>query len=81
MNITGYLVVALIALAAIGILLISFVQTRIINEYGMWHFQKRGFINVYWRDRTKLEKWCFWAGLVLMSLPSIVVGVCSLLSV
>ena len=81
MDITGYLVGGLIALVAIGILLISFVQTRIINEHGIWHFHKRGFINVYWRDRTKPERWCFWVGLVLMSLPFIIGGICYLLSV
>ncbi len=45
MNITGYLVGGLIDLAAIGLLLISLVQTKIIKEHGIWHFHKRGFIN------------------------------------
>jgi hypothetical protein len=74
MNVTGYLVAGLIVLAAVGILLISFVQTRIIRRHGMGHFQKRGFINVYWHDRTKAERWCFWAGLTLLITPLVVAG-------
>jgi hypothetical protein len=80
-NITGYIVLGLIVLAATGILLISLVQTRIIRQHGIGHFHKRGFINVYWRDRTKSERWCFWVGLVLMSLPFIIGGICYLLSI
>jgi hypothetical protein len=79
--IISYLVAGLLVLVAAGILLISFVQTRIIRDHGIWHFQKRGFINVYWHDRTKAERWCFWVGLVLMSLPFIIGGICYLLSV
>ena len=79
--IISYLVAGLLVLLAAGILLISFVQTRIIRDHGIWHFQKRGFINVYWHDRTKAERWCFWVGLVLMSLPFIIGGICYLLSV
>lgn len=74
MNMSGYFVVGLIVLAVIGILLISFVQTRIIRRHGMGHFQKRGFINVYWHDRTKVERWCFWFGLTLLITPFVVAG-------
>ena len=79
--IISYLVAGLLVLFAAGILLISFVQRRIIKDHGILHFQKRGFINVYWHDRTKAERWCFWIGLVLMSLPFIIGGICYLLSV
>jgi hypothetical protein len=79
--IISYLVAGLLVLFAAGILLISFVQTRIIKDHGIRHFQKRGFINVYWHDRTKAERWCFWIGLVLMSLTFIIGGICYLLSV
>jgi len=81
MNMTGYLVVGLMALAAIGILLISFVQTRIIRRHGIGHFQKRGFINVYWHDRTRAERWCFWVGLSLLSTPFLVAGVFAIFAV
>lgn len=76
-----YIIVGSFGLAVVGILLISFVQIRIIREHGIWHFQKRGFINVYWHDRTKGERWCFWIGLALILLPFIIVGIWSLLSV
>jgi hypothetical protein len=79
--IISYLVLGLLVLFAAGILLISFVQIRIIKDHGIRHFQKRGFINVYWHDRTKTERRCFWIGLVLMSLPFIIGGICYLLSV
>lgn len=70
-----YVVIGLMALAAIGILMISFVQTRIIARHGIGHFKKRGFVNVYWHDRTRAERWCFWTGLILLITPSVVAGV------
>jgi hypothetical protein len=79
--ILGKLIIASFALAAVGILLVSFVQTKFIKEHGIWHFQKRGFINVYWHDRTKAERRCFWVGLVLFSVPFVIVGIWRLLHV
>jgi hypothetical protein len=70
----GYLLIGSLALAAVGILLISSVQTRIIKQHGVWHFQKRGLTNVYWRDRTTPERWYFWTGFSLVIAPFIVVG-------
>ncbi len=69
-----YVVIGLMVLAAIGILLISFVQTKIIARHGIGHFKKRGFINVYWYDRTRTERWCFWTGLILLTTPFVVAG-------
>jgi len=81
MNMTGFLVFSLFVLAATGIVLISLVQTRIIREHGIWHFQKRGFINVYWHDRTIAERWCFWAGLSLMITPFVGAGLYAIVAV
>jgi hypothetical protein len=64
----------LIGSPVLGILLISFVQSRIIVKHGMWHFGKRGFRNVYWHDRTPTERLCFWIGMFLLLLPFIVIG-------
>jgi hypothetical protein len=80
-NMTGYIVVGVIVLAATGILLITLVQTRIIIRHGIGHFHKRGFINVYWHDRTKTEKWCFWVGLVLLLIPFVVAGLYAMVTV
>jgi hypothetical protein len=68
------LIIASILFAGIGTLLMSFVQVRIIRQYGVRHFSKRGFINVYWSDRSKIEKWCFWLGLLLLLSPFFIVG-------
>jgi hypothetical protein len=32
------------------------VQTRILRGHGIGHVQKRGFITVYWHDRTIAER-------------------------
>jgi hypothetical protein len=81
MNMTGFIVVSLIVIAATGIVLISLIQTKIIREYGIRHFKKRGFINVYWHDRTITERWCFWTGLSLMITPFVVAGLYAIVSV
>jgi len=78
---TKYIVIALITLAATGILLISFVQIKIIIRHGIRHFQQRGFINVYWHDRTSIERWCFWGGFSLLIMPFIFAGVISMINV
>jgi hypothetical protein len=77
----GPLIIGVLALDAVGILLVSFVQTRIIREHGIWHFQKRGFKKVYWHDRTKAERWCFWIGAFLAFLPFIIVGIVQVISI
>jgi len=74
-----HLIIGSLVLAAVGILLISSVQSRIIRQHGIWHFQKRGFAKVYWDDRTTTEKWCFWVGVIFVFLPFIVAGVFSVI--
>jgi hypothetical protein len=74
----GYLVISAFALAVVGVLLITYVQTEIIKGKGMRHFGERGFVNVYWRDRTTTERWCFFIGLGLLLLPFVAFGLLSL---
>lgn len=81
MNMAKYLFIGIIALTAVGILLISFVQTRIINQHGIRRFRERGFINVYWHDRTTTERWCFYIGLFLSIIPFIAIGLIAVLNV
>lgn len=69
------LVLGLIGFAAVGILLITSVQQRIIRRYGMRHFQERRLLDIYWYDRTIGERWYFWIGLVLLLLPFVALGV------
>jgi len=81
MDMAYYLFVGIIALTTVGILLVSFVQIKIINLHGMRHFRERGFINVYWHDRTTKDRWCFWIGLFLSITPFVAVGLISILNV
>jgi hypothetical protein len=74
----GYMVISAFGLAAIGVLLMTYVQTRIIKAKGIRHFGERGFINVYWRERTTTERLCFFAGLGLLLLPFVALGLLSL---
>jgi hypothetical protein len=77
-NVPGYIVISAFALAAVGVLLMTYVQTRIIRGKGIRHFGERGFVNVYWRDRTTIERWCFFVGLSLLLLPFVAFGLLSL---
>ncbi len=77
---TGYLVLSSFALAVVGVLLITYVQTGIIRVKGFRGFRERGFANVYWRDRTTTEKWCFYIGLSFLLLPFVALGLVSLSS-
>ena len=65
----AYLVVSLFAMAGVGILLISYSQARIIKDKGLRtslkYFSERSFVDIYWRDRTQTEKYCFLAGVLL----------------
>jgi hypothetical protein len=77
----GYLVISAFALAAVGLVLMTYVQSGIIRVKGIWHFGQRGFFNVYWRDRTITERWCFFVGLSLLLLPFVVFGMLSIFNV
>jgi hypothetical protein len=52
-------------IAGYGILLFCIVQKQIIEQYGVRNILGRGFVNVYWNDRTKTERLFLWAGLYL----------------
>ncbi len=72
---TGYVTVLTFALAAVGVLLISYVQTGIIRAEGFKVFRQKGFATVYWRERDAIERWCFFLGLALLLMPFIAFGV------
>jgi len=61
-------------LAAVGVLLISYVQTGIIRAEGFKVFRQKGFATVYWRERSATERWCFFLGLGLLVAPFITFG-------
>ncbi len=75
------MVISAFAAAAVGVVLMAYVQSRIIKTRGVSHFGERGFVNVYWRDRTTTERWCFFAGLGLVLLPFVVFGALSISNV
>jgi hypothetical protein len=77
----GYTVISALALAAVGVLLMTYVQTGIIKAKGIRHFGERGFVNVYWRDRTATQRWCFFGGLGLLLLPFVAFGLLSVSNV
>ena len=77
----GYVAISAFALAAVGVLLMTYVQAGIIKAKGIRHFGERGFVNVYWRDRTTTERWCFFVGLSLVLLPFVAFEVFSLIHV
>jgi hypothetical protein len=54
-----------------GLLSVCIVQKRIIEQCGIWNISDRGFINVYWYDRTKRERLFFYAGFCLVLLSGI----------
>jgi hypothetical protein len=70
----GYIVISAFALAAVGVLLMTYVQTGIIKAKGIRHFGERRIVDVYWRDRTTTERWCFFGGLSLLLLPFVAFG-------
>jgi hypothetical protein len=74
----GYVVISAFALAAVGVLLMTYVQTGIIKNKGIRHFGERGLVNVYWRDRTTAERWCFFVGLGFLLLPFVAFGLLAL---
>jgi hypothetical protein len=69
------MIVATFVLAGVGVLLISYVQRGIIRTEGLNAFRRKGFVAVYWRERTEAERWCFFLGLVLMVMPFLAVGI------
>jgi hypothetical protein len=71
----SYLTASIFFLGAVGVLLISYVQTGIIRAEGFRAFRKKGFVTVYWRERSATERWCFFVGLALLVIPFIVFGV------
>jgi hypothetical protein len=75
------MVISAFALSAVGVLLMTYAQTGIIKAKGIRHFGERGFLNVYWRDRTATERWCFFVGLTLLLLPFVALGLLSLSNV
>jgi hypothetical protein len=75
------MVISAFAAAAVGVVLMTYVQSRIIKARGISHFGERGFVNVYWRDRTTTERWCFFTGLGLVLLPFVVFGALSISNV
>ena len=77
----GYMVVSAFALAAVGVLLMTYVQSGIIKANGIKHFRERGFVNVYWRDRTKTERCCFFVGLTFLLLLFMAFGLLSISNV
>jgi hypothetical protein len=77
----GYVVISAFALAAVGVVLMTYVQSGILKAKGIKHFGERGFVNVYWRDRTTTERWCFFVGLTLLLLPFVAFGLISLSNV
>jgi len=72
------MIISAFALAAVGVLLMTYVQLGIIKTKGIRHFGERSFANVYWRDRTTTERWCFFVGLSLLLLPFVAFGLLSL---
>jgi hypothetical protein len=74
----GYLVLGSFALAAVGVLLMTYVQTGIIRTNGIRHFRARGVVDIYWRDRSPTERWCFFVGISLLLLPFVTLGLSSL---
>jgi hypothetical protein len=54
--------------AVFSLILVYFVQKRIIKQYGIRKILSSGIINVYWKDRTGTEKLYFWVGLCLLFL-------------
>jgi hypothetical protein len=51
-----YTVIVLLAIfACYGLFIVFIVQKEIIKQYGIRNILNRGFINVYWNDRTKTE--------------------------
>jgi len=61
-------------IAAIGVLLISYVQAGIIRTEGFKVFREKGFVTVYWRERNSAERWCFFVGLAFLAMPFVVFG-------
>lgn len=52
--------------AVFSLILVCFVQKRIIEQYGIRKILSRGIINAYWNDRTGKERFHFWAGIWLL---------------
>jgi len=75
------MVISAFALAAVGVVFMTYVQSGIIKAKGIKHFGEGGFVNVYWRDRTTTERWCFFVGLTLLLLPFVAFGLLSLSNV
>jgi hypothetical protein len=61
-------------LAVVGVLLISYVQAGIIRTEGFMAFRQKGFATVYWRERSAIQRWCFFLGLGLLGAPFIIFG-------
>ena len=74
----GYFFISALALAAVGLLLVTYVQIGIIRTRGMQKFAQRGLVNVYWRDRKSSERWCFFGGLSLLLGPFLALGLLAL---
>lgn len=65
-NILRLSMIILLALSAFyGIFLAYYVHKRIIKQNEIRNILKRGFINVYWSDRTKTERLWFCSGFCL----------------
>jgi len=75
---TSYIIVSAFVLASVGVLLISYVQTGIIRADGFKAFRQKGFATIYWRERSAMERWCFFLGVALLVMPFIVFGVITL---
>jgi len=75
------MVISAFAVAAVGVMLMTYVQSRIIKAKGITHFGERSFVNVYWRGRTTTERWCFFVGLTFLLLPFVAFGLLSLSNV
>jgi hypothetical protein len=74
-DMASYITVSTFVLAAVGVLLISYVQTGIIRAEGFKTFREKGFVTVYWRDRSAIERWCFFVGVALLVMPFVAFGV------
>ena len=75
------MVISSFAAAGVGVVLMTIVQSRIIKAKGIGHFGERGFVNVYWRDRSMMERWCFFVGLTLLLLPFVALGLLAISNV
>jgi len=60
---------AFFSTAAVGVLAISVVQTRIARRHGWRHFAQTPFFSVYWRELSPTDRWLFWCGTTLLLLP------------